>query len=52
MIIALTFLIVAIISGILGFGIIAGPVGWIAIGFFVCFMMLFLATLVREKRAT
>ncbi len=43
---ALTFLIVAIIAGVLGFGAISGTAAWIAKLLFVVFIVLFLLSLI------
>ncbi|MGA2018254.1 MAG: DUF1328 domain-containing protein [Opitutaceae bacterium] len=48
---AVTFLIIAIIAGVLGFGVIAGTAAMIAKVLFVIFLVLFLASLLRGKRA-
>ncbi len=41
---AITFLVIAIIAGILGFGVIAGTAAMIAKVLFVVFLILFLAS--------
>lgn len=43
---AITFLIVAIIAGVLGFSVVAGTAAWIAKILFVVFIVLFLASLI------
>jgi uncharacterized membrane protein YtjA (UPF0391 family) len=48
---AITFLIVAIIAGILGFGVIAGTAAMIARFLFVVFLVLFLASYFRGRKA-
>ncbi len=48
---AITFLIIAIIAGVLGFGFIAGTAAMIAKVLFFLFLILFLATLISGKRA-
>jgi uncharacterized membrane protein YtjA (UPF0391 family) len=48
---AVTFLIIAIIAGVLGFGVIAGTAAMIAKVLFVLFLILFLASLFGGKRA-
>ena len=48
---AITFLIIAVIAGILGFGVIAGTAALIAKVLFVLFLVLFVASLVSGKRA-
>jgi uncharacterized membrane protein YtjA (UPF0391 family) len=47
---ALTFLIVAIIAAVLGFGGIAGDAAWIAHALFVVFLVLFLVSLLVGRR--
>jgi uncharacterized membrane protein YtjA (UPF0391 family) len=49
---ALTFLIIAIIAGILGFGMVAGAAAGIAKLLFALFLILFLASLIFGRRAT
>lgn len=46
----LTFLIIALIAGILGFGVIAGTAALIAKVCFVLFLVLFFAALLRVAR--
>ena len=48
---AVTFLVIAIVAGVLGFGVIAGTAAMIAKVLFVIFLVLFLASLLRGKRA-
>ena len=48
---AVTFLIIAIVAGVLGFGVIAGTAAMIAKVLFVIFLILFLASFLRGKRA-
>ena len=48
---AITFLIIALIAGILGFGVIAGTAAMIAKGLFVLFLVLFLASLLLGRKA-
>jgi uncharacterized membrane protein YtjA (UPF0391 family) len=48
---AVTFLIIAIIAGILGFGVIAGTAALIAKVLFVLFLILFLASFFGSKAA-
>ena len=48
---AITFLIVAIIAGILGFGVIVGTAAMIARFLFVVFLVLFLASYFRGRKA-
>jgi uncharacterized membrane protein YtjA (UPF0391 family) len=47
---AVTFLLIALIAGVLGFGVIAGTAAMIAKVFFVIFLVLFIAALVRGER--
>ncbi len=46
---ALTFLVVAIIAAILGFGAVAGTAAWIAKTLFVIFLILFIVSLVTGR---
>ena len=48
---ALTFILIALIAGVLGFGVIAGTAALIAKICFIFFLILFCATLLRGKRA-
>lgn len=48
---AITFLLIALVAGILGFGVIAGTAASIAKICFVIFLVLFIASLLRGKRA-
>lgn len=48
---ALTFLVIAIIAGILGFGMVAGTAAGIAKLLFALFLILFLASLIFGRRA-
>lgn len=48
---AITFLLIALIAGILGFGVIAGTAALIAKICFILFLVLFIVTLFRGKRA-
>ena len=47
---AITFLIVALIAGVLGFGVIAGTAATIAKVLFVVFLVLFIASLLRGRK--
>lgn len=47
---AITFLIIALIAGILGFGVIAGTAAMIAKVCFVIFLVLFIISLFSGKR--
>lgn len=48
---AVLFLIVALIAGVLGFGVVAGTAAWIAKVLFVVFLILFLVSLFTGRRA-
>jgi len=48
---ALIFLLIAIVAGALGFGVIAGTAATIAKVFFIIFLVLFVAVLLRGNRA-
>src|SRR5690606_5377984 len=47
---ALTFLVIALIAGVLGFGVVAGTAATIAKICFVIFLVLFLVSLLRGRR--
>ncbi|QEG00638.1 hypothetical protein Mal15_47090 [Stieleria maiorica] len=47
---ALTFLIIALIAGVLGFGVIAGTAASIAKILFVVFLVLFIIGLIMGRR--
>jgi uncharacterized membrane protein YtjA (UPF0391 family) len=47
---AIMFLIIALISGVLGFGVVAGTAAWIAKVCFVVFLVLFLVSLFTNRR--
>jgi uncharacterized membrane protein YtjA (UPF0391 family) len=47
---AILFLIIALISGVLGFGVVAGTAAWIAKICFVLFLVLFLVSLFTNRR--
>ncbi|MEZ6137604.1 MAG: DUF1328 domain-containing protein [Pirellulaceae bacterium] len=49
---ALTFLVVAIIAAVLGFGVIAGTAGMIAKVLFLVFLVLFVISLITGRRGT
>lgn len=49
---AITFLIIALIAGVLGFGVIAGTSAWIAKVLFLVFLVLFVVSLLSGRRAT
>jgi uncharacterized membrane protein YtjA (UPF0391 family) len=48
---AITFLIIAIIAGILGFGVIAGTAAMIARVLFFLFLVLFIASFFRGNKS-
>lgn len=48
---AITFLIIAIIAGVLGFGVIAGTAAMIARVLFIIFLVLFVASLFGGRRS-
>ena len=48
---AITFLIVALIAGVLGFGVIAGTAAWVAKVLFIIFLIAFVVSLVTRGRA-
>ena len=47
---AVTFLIIALIAGVLGFGVIAGTAAAIAKVLFIVFLILFVASLFGARR--
>ncbi|MBX3444329.1 MAG: DUF1328 domain-containing protein [Planctomyces sp.] len=47
---AIMFLIIALIAGVLGFGVVAGTAAWIAKVCFVVFLVLFLISLFSGRR--
>ncbi len=47
---ALTFLLIAIVAGILGFGVIAGTAALFAKILFFIFLVLFIASLLRGRK--
>jgi len=49
---AITFLIIALIAGVLGFGVIAGTAATIAKVLFLIFLVLFIASLFRGGRSS
>ena len=49
---ALTFLIIALITGVLGFGVVAGTAASIAKILFVVFLVLFAIGLILGRRGT
>jgi uncharacterized membrane protein YtjA (UPF0391 family) len=48
---AILFLIIALIAGVLGFGVVAGTAAWIAKVLFVVFIILFLVSLLTGRGA-
>lgn len=48
---AITFLLIALLAGVLGFGVIAGTAATIAKVLFVIFLVLFIVSLVRGRNA-
>jgi len=48
---AVTFLIIALLAGVLGFGVIAGTAATIAKILFLVFLVLFVISLITGKRA-
>ena len=49
---AVIFLLIALVAGVLGFGVIAGTAATIAKVLFVFFLVLFIASLLRGKKPT
>lgn len=47
---AITFLVIALIAGILGFGVIAGTAAMIAKVLFLVFLILFIVSLLNRRR--
>lgn len=48
---AIIFLVIALLAGVLGFGVIAGTAATIAKVLFVVFLILFVVSLLRRKGA-
>jgi len=46
---AILFLVIALIAGVLGFGVVAGTAAWIAKLLFVVFIVLFLVSLISGR---
>jgi uncharacterized membrane protein YtjA (UPF0391 family) len=44
------FLLISLVAGVLGFGVVAGTAASIAKFFFIVFLVLFVAALVRGKK--
>lgn len=49
---AVLFLVIALIAGVLGFGVIAGTAAWIAKVLFFLFIIMFIISLFRGKATT
>ncbi len=49
---ALIFFIVAVVAGILGFGVIAGTAAWVAKVLFFVFLIFFVISLIRGRGRT
>jgi len=49
---AILFLIIALVAGVLGFGVVAGTAAWIAKVLFVVFLILFIVSLISGRRVT
>ena len=49
---AVTFLILALVAGLLGFGVVAGTAAWIAKVLFAVFIVLFLISILTGRRTT
>ncbi len=47
---AVTFLIIALIAGVLGFGVLAGTAMWIAKVCFVVFLVLFVISFITGRK--
>ena len=47
---ALTFIVIALIAAVLGFGVLAGTAMWIAKVCFVVFLVLFVISLITGRR--
>ena len=47
---AIAFLLIAIVAGILGFGVIAGTAALFARALFLIFIVLFIVSLLRNKK--
>lgn len=47
---AATFLIIAIVAAVLGFGVVAGTAAWIAKVLFLIFLILFVVSMVSGRR--
>jgi len=49
---ALMFFVIALIAGVLGFGVIAGTAAWVAKVLFVVFLVLFVISLITGRRTS
>ncbi len=49
---AITFLVIALIAGLLGFGAIEGTAAYIARGLFVIFLICFVVSLFRGRKTS
>ena len=49
---AVTFLIIALIAGILGFGVLAGTAMWIAKVCFIVFLVLFVISFITGRKGS
>jgi uncharacterized membrane protein YtjA (UPF0391 family) len=47
---AVIFLLIALVAGVLGFGVVAGTAAYIAKVLFVMFVVLFIAALIRGQK--
>ena len=48
----ITFLIIALIAAVLGFGVVAGTAAWIAKALFVVFLIAFIVSLFTGRRVS
>lgn len=48
---SLMFFVIAVAAGVLGFGVIAGTAAWIAKVLFFIFLIVFVISLIRGRRA-
>ena len=47
---AVIFLLIALVAGVLGFGVVAGTAAYIARVLFAIFLVLFIASLIRGQK--
>jgi len=47
---AVIFLLIALVAGVLGFGVVAGTAAMIARALFVIFLVLFIVSLIRGQK--